>query len=109
MFLRRRYQHTDKGRERKTGDKVEAGYNVNNPRSPAGVVVVDIEPAVFKDFQREGPERASLELRHELRTPRNFVRHLLQSICLKGGPKNTDVYLSSDREYTTRAVVRSMR
>lgn len=60
-----------------------------------------MEPAVFQEFLRKGPERASRELRHELRTQRAFMRHLLQSVPLKGGPKPTDVYVPSDEEYTT--------
>ena len=60
-----------------------------------------MQPLVFQDFLRKGPERASRELRRDLRAQRAFIRRLLQLVPLQGEglPAHTDEYVPSAEEY----------
>ena len=60
-----------------------------------------MEPLLFQDFLRKGPERGSRELRGQPRAQRAFLRRLLQTVPLEGGPGRTEGYVPSGEEYAT--------
>ena len=60
-----------------------------------------MEPLLFQDFLRKGPERGSRELRRQPRAQRAFLRRLLQTVPLEGGSGREEEYVPSGEEYAT--------
>jgi E3 ubiquitin-protein ligase UBR3 len=60
-----------------------------------------MEPYLFQEFIRKGPECASRELRGSPQAQRAFVRRLLQIVPLQGSQTRMDEDVPSGEEYTT--------